>query len=509
MSHPQDQPAAKPKSNLRFIAIPIAIVVLGYVGFRVIAGKSFESTDDAYVTADIVQVSSELTGALVNLNVTDNQLVHKGDVLATIDTATYQNAEHQAEAGLALAQANLQAARADYDLTAKQGSADIKNAQAGVVKAAGGLGSTEAQTDISRQQLLSTQQATRVTGLQVSALAQEVVTARASLDKAQQAAKSAQAMIVTAQANVASAKAGVVAAQAQADQAKREQDRVHALFQEGAVSQQEADLASTKLTAQMALVDQAQKALDAANANVLQRQADYQSAIVGISAARAAVQEAILKQGQGQAQVAASRNAEAAQAAAIASARQGVKSAEGTYQQAAASVQQAQTLPSKLQQKRSQIELATAQVKQAQSALATAKLNLTKATIIAPVEGVVAKRYSVAGQFMAPGTPIVGIVPTTNLYVVANFKETQMERMHQGESVDVEVDGFPGQSFKATVESLSPATGSQFALIPPDNATGNYVKVVQRVPVRVKLEPDERLSKLAAGMSAVVKVKVG
>ncbi|NUS59920.1 MAG: HlyD family secretion protein, partial [Lysobacter sp.] len=111
------------------------------------------------------------------------------------------------------------------------------------------------------------------------------------------------------------------------------------------------------------------------------------------------------------------------------------------------------------------------------------------------------------GQFVRAGTQLIALVPT-HLWVVANFKETQLEGMHAGDKVDVAIDAVPGTKFRGELESLSPASGAQFALLPPDNATGNFTRIVQRVPVRIALDGNApELGALRPGMSATVRVR--
>ncbi|MCC6288502.1 MAG: HlyD family secretion protein [Chitinophagaceae bacterium] len=142
-----------------------------------------------------------------------------------------------------------------------------------------------------------------------------------------------------------------------------------------------------------------------------------------------------------------------------------------------------------------------------QSDVDYAKLQLSYTVITAPADGIVSKRNVQLGQLVQQGQPLVSIVNDEDLYVTANFKETQMEHLRIGEKVDIKVDAFPHKSIKGTVESFAGATGAKFSLLPPDNATGNFVKVVQRVPVRIKLEAaTEDSASLRPGMSVKVVV---
>jgi membrane fusion protein (multidrug efflux system) len=147
---------------------------------------------------------------------------------------------------------------------------------------------------------------------------------------------------------------------------------------------------------------------------------------------------------------------------------------------------------------------ADAAVARAEATERQAELNLGYTTISAPIDGVVGNRTLRVGQYVTAGTQLMSVVPVDSAYIVANFKETQLTHVRQGQAVDVEVDMFPGQVVHGHVDSLAPASGQEFALLPPDNATGNFTKVVQRIPVRIALDGDNAGHiTLRPGMSVV------
>jgi membrane fusion protein (multidrug efflux system) len=145
-------------------------------------------------------------------------------------------------------------------------------------------------------------------------------------------------------------------------------------------------------------------------------------------------------------------------------------------------------------------------VRTALAALENAKRNLAKTTVIAPAAGIVSQVANLnVGQFIATGTTIATLVETDDTWIEANFKETQLASLTPGLPVEVTIDAYPGVKFEGKVQSIGAATGAEFALIPAQNATGNWVKVTQRVPVQIEVEPvDGKV--LRAGMSAVVAV---
>jgi membrane fusion protein (multidrug efflux system) len=158
-----------------------------------------------------------------------------------------------------------------------------------------------------------------------------------------------------------------------------------------------------------------------------------------------------------------------------------------------------------------QVDLLKAEIAQAKAALARAaatqsqaELNLGYTTIVAPIDGIVGNRSLRIGQFVQAGTQLMSVVPVSGAYVVANFKETQLTAVREGQPVEIAVDMFPGQVVHGHVDSIAPARGQEFALLPPDNATGNFTKVVQRIPVKIALNRDSNaLIELRPGMSVV------
>ena len=157
-----------------------------------------------------------------------------------------------------------------------------------------------------------------------------------------------------------------------------------------------------------------------------------------------------------------------------------------------------------------QIGVAESMVKQREVEVEDAKLNLSYTVITAADDGKVSKVNVQEGQFLQAGQPVFSIVHNTSMWVVANFKETQYKKMQVGQEVVVHVDAFPKHDFQATLSSFSPATGAEFALLPPDNASGNFVRVVQRLPVKIEFinKGDSLLERLKAGMNVSVDVHV-
>src|SRR6202047_4660305 len=153
---------------------------------------------------------------------------------------------------------------------------------------------------------------------------------------------------------------------------------------------------------------------------------------------------------------------------------------------------------------KAEIDQATASLARAIAAQNQAELNLGYTTIVAPIDGVVGNRTLRVGQYVQAGTQLMSVVPVAGAYVVANFKETQLTDVRKGQAVGIAVDMFPGHLVHGRVDSVAPASGQEFALLPPDNATGNFTKVVQRIPVRIALDGDSNpLIALRPGMSVI------
>jgi membrane fusion protein (multidrug efflux system) len=144
---------------------------------------------------------------------------------------------------------------------------------------------------------------------------------------------------------------------------------------------------------------------------------------------------------------------------------------------------------------------ADAQRERAEAAYHQAKLNLSYTSVAAPVPGMIGARALRVGQYVQAGTPLMAVVPLHAVYIVANYKETQLAQMRAGQPAAIEVDTFPGVLLKGHVDSVSPASGLEFSLLPADNATGNFVKIVQRVPVKIALDDNALQGRLRSGMS--------
>jgi membrane fusion protein (multidrug efflux system) len=190
----------------------------------------------------------------------------------------------------------------------------------------------------------------------------------------------------------------------------------------------------------------------------------------------------------------------------LASTEAGIENSSGGLEAAQGRLVAAQAGPAQVQAAEAAVKLGEARLQQAKAALSLADLAVSYTQVRAPVTGQVSRRTVEPGQMVGPERPLMAIVPQDDVWVVANFKEDQVGEMRAGQPVDVNVDAFSGQHFKGHVDSLAGASGARFALLPPDNASGNFVKVVQRIPVLVRFDDKPADLPLKPGMSAVVTV---
>jgi membrane fusion protein (multidrug efflux system) len=274
-------------------------------------------------------------------------------------------------------------------------------------------------------------------------------TSRGGLSAARAELSGSTTSVASADAQIESSRAALERARTESAQADSDRDRAEALFQQQAIPRAEID--SARSTAQ---------------------------------AARAAVSEA-------QAQ--------------LALAEQTKRAAQSHIAESQARVQQNAPVDAQLASVRAQADLARARADAAAAALDLAKLQLSYTHIVAPADGVLSRLAVREGQLTQIGQQVVVLVPSAT-YVVANFKETQVGSMHTGQRAEISVDAFPGRTFEGRVVSTSPGTGARFSMLPPDNASGNFVKVVQRVPVKIAWANVPAGVTLAAGLSADVTV---
>jgi membrane fusion protein (multidrug efflux system) len=271
--------------------------------------------------------------------------------------------------------------------------------------------------------------------------------------------------------------------------------------------------ADANLSGSRASVAQAQQQLEAAQARVAQAKANNIKAQADLERYKPLVEKDVISKQQFDSAVAAADAAKAALNDARATERAaeaGVKVAREHESQAQAGLKYAQTGPQQVAAQSARAKQAQAQVAQAQAQLDQAKLNLSYTRIVAPTAGIITRKSIEINQNLAPGQNVLTLVSLEGLWITANFKETQLRHMSAGQTVDIEVDS-TGKTYHGKVTQIGGATGSVLSLFPPENATGNYVKVVQRVPVRIdfdNLAGEDPRHELRPGLSVEPKVHV-
>lgn len=496
------------RSPVLFLVLGVLLILAVLYGFRYFSyASSHATTDDAYVTSDIVQLAPQVSGTVLKVLVSDNDHVKEGQLIAALDDATYRAAVSQAQANLDLMLAQSQGAKTSTALTSQTGNAQIQQAQGVVEQSAGGA--EAAVADVTRAQAAQSSAQANVKGAQagVAGARSAISSAIAARERSRAAVSSAEAAVRNAQASVATAQANLVSAQATADRANKDVARIETLLSQGAVSAQQADAARAAAGVANAQVNAAREGVSAAQAGVQRAQSDVEAARAQLAASESAIGQANSQLVAAQSQVAASQQAVVQSAAQVNAARKNVVAAQGKTGQARGQLEQARTSTTQVQVSRNAEQQASARVEQAQAALEQAKINLERTKIYSPVSGTVSKKNVSVGTLVQPGTPLLAIVPDQVFWVTGNYKETDMAHVRIGEAAEIEVDALPQYKFVGRVQSIQPGTGATFALLPPENATGNFTKVVQRIPVKITLDPNQPgLDQLRVGMSCTAAI---
>ena len=276
-------------------------------------------------------------------------------------------------------------------------------------------------------------------------------TTAASIRQARGGVSQAASGVASSKAQVDQAQADITTAESRRLLASKELERIRELFAKGSVSQAELD-------ARQAAADQCTAGLELAQARLQSTQALISGNYGGVEQAQGRLVAAL-------------------------------------------------TAPQQVQSAQAQVQLAQARVEQTRAAEKLAELNLSYGIVRAPTTGVVSRKNVEIGSLVSAERPILALVPLHDVWVVANFKEDQVGAMKPGQPVQIKVDTYSGRALSGHVESIAAGTGARFALLPPDNATGNFVKVVQRIPVRIEIDDRPNLT-LRPGMSALVTVRV-
>ena len=400
--------------------------------------RQFEYTDDAFINAEVVQISPKIAAYVAKVFVKENQFVKKGDLLVELSADDLQARLKHAKSQLHAAEAQRRRSQAQTDLTRK---------------------TTQASTIQARSNVETARNSVTEFGLTAEAKRSEIAQSESA--------------VKTARANLGQAQTQIPQAESNLRLAQNEYDRNFSLFNFGSVSRQS--------------LEQAENSLQRARA-------ELNSAKNQVAAADARIEEA-------EAKVTTARNNYKQSLARIQSSESAVDESLGRLKDADAS-------PERIAVDQSEIGTAQAGIEQAEAAVRSAEIELSNTKIYAPEDGFVTNKNVQEGQLVQPGAALMAI-SQNDIWIVANFKETQVERMQVGQLVDIKIDAFPGRSFRGRIESFQAGTGSAFSVLPSENASGNFVKVVQRVPVKIVFdEKPENVRILVPGMSVQPRVTV-
>lgn len=376
-------------------AIGVVGLVLGIIYYRY--SKTHISTDDAYVAGNIYSLSFRVPGSVSQVLVNDNQLVEKGQLIATLDSTDYEVAVKEAQANLDAIKSRWLSSRLAVPLEKNQTLARINESTAG--------------KGVMEKNLLQAQD-------QVKRAEQQTQSLKAILDKA-----------------------------------ARDRTRYTNLYNKKAISQQQYEEAQTQYTV---------------------AEANYKASL--------AAQEALEKN--------------------LGALRDQINRAEAQVHLAQTGHQSVKIREQAAKSAQSELDLATARLEQA-------RLRKSYTELRAPAHGHITKKNIEVGDQVQSGQPLMALVPLDNLWVVANYKETDLTRIRKGDRVTLKADTYPDITIRGRVDSIMAGTGSAFSLFPPENATGNYVKVVQRIPVKIILDPNQKdLPRLRVGMSVIPTILV-
>lgn len=500
---PHQESTPKKKSGVIFgIVGVVALVVIVLATRFVMWSQHHVATDDSQITATIADISPQVNGTVLKVAAEDNQIVKQGDLLVQLDDTDYKIAVDNAKANLALAIAQAKGATASVLLTGDTGNAQVLQAQGGIGQAEGGI--STAITDVNRTAASVAASKAQAAGAEASVLAARsgYLQSDTARERAEDGVRTAQAQLDSARSAVQTAQANLAAAQATADNAQRDARRIEALFQEGATSGQSADHARAAAKVATAQVDAARQQVNSAQSVVVERQSELRAARSQVATAKAAIAQSLAQITAAKAQASAAHQAVQQSLALEQGAAASVNVAKAKVQQAEGQLKAAKTVNTQVAVSQSARTQAEARIEQARAQLKAAEVNLARTRIVAPIAGRVSRKTVQVGNLVAAGTPMMAIVADDAPWVIANFKETQLGDVHVGQEAEIEVDAYPGKTFKGKVQSLSAGTGATFALLPPDNATGNFTKVVQRVPVKITIDAGQPgLDTLRSGMS--------
>jgi len=433
-----EHPVSPQRRNLFIVAgVVVALIVLFFVIRYLAYANTHQTTDDAQIDADQVDVTSKIAERVSGILVDTNQPVRRAQLLIQLDDRDEQERLAQAQANVRVAAAQAQAAEANVTLTRETQRAQDLESTGQIAQAQAGINSAGASAQSQRDQIAAD---------------------RAALDAARAQLRAAQAAVPGAYQTMLKT---------------------------------QADLRRTQSL--VATGDLAQAQLDAARANYQAAASAYRQAQANASASAADV-------GQAQQKLVAQQSTFNSSTAQVGVQQGSLVTAQGKLAES--------STPSRIGAQQAQANAVAAQSGIYAAQLKTAQDQLSYTKIRSPIDGYVGAKNVEVGRTVQPGESLMTIIPSTGVYITANYKETQLGNMRPGQPVDVKVDAYKGVKFHGHVQTIAPAAQNKFSLVPAQNATGNFVKVTQRVPVRILFDNPDPKYPLRPGMSVEASVKV-
>ena len=483
----QKDSGKRPASPLRKLitagvitAVLIAAIIYGFSQYNY--SQNHTSTDDAQITGNLVNISPIISGTLNLLTVKEGDVVHKGQLIGRLEDSGPRAAVAQAQAAHQSALSQLPQAEQNLVYQQQATAAAIQKAQAAVAAQQAKTAGAQQQVILSQNQIAN----------QVAQAQSQVAQAQAQADQYAAQVQTARSAVATQLQNVQTARRAAEAADAQirGTQATYEKNRVDEgryakLVVQAAVTPQQYDSVHSATINSASQLDtvrfqaaQAHSAVQSSQATVAQTKAQLTAAQRAYDAARQNVE--VARAGLGIARANFSQ---------IGINQSNVLNNLGQSQSAEADLATARAGNTQVNVRRAEIATSQANANSALAQLNNAKITERDTYLYAPNDGTVVRKAANQGASLSPGETVVTITQGQYVYVTANFKETQIRDVKPGESAEIEVDAYPGIIFHGLVASINKATGATQALLPPDNATGNFTKVVQRISVRIELRP--------------------
>ena len=502
---PENATAKKKKSVVATVLPYLGVILFLFAGLKFAQHLGYSRThvvtDDAYVTGDFVNVSPLILGTLSELRVKEGETVRKGQLIARLEDSTQRANLKQAEAAYKVAMEQIPQAQTSLTFQKDATKASIDRARAALAVQVAKTKGAAAQLRVVKA---TTQNQVEQARAQVAAAKAQSSQAQAQVTLARASLRGYQSAVEAAEHGMKVLLSKVSAAEAEVQRTATDLDRYRKLLTQEAVTQQQFDVvASQSVTAQSNL-DALRQQIEQSNAQLQQakeavRQGEAQISVTEQAAKSADQQVKVAQAGLGVA---------AANIGQVAVQDTNVAASSALDTQSAVDIQSAQAGNSQVTLSGQKITSAETQAELAKAALEFAKVQLADTYIYAPTNGQVVRKTANIGASISPGQTIVTLTESNQVWITANFKETQLTEIRIGQPAEIEVDAFPGHVIRATVESINEATGATTSLLPPDNATGNFTKVVQRVPVRLTIKHEDKTPILSQGMSVSVSIDI-